>query len=128
MKSSSGILAAAATLFFGAATASECAAISDLLLLGSSTSQLLEEPYPYEFPKASVDTEVSVKKRNGISTRATAALANPDPFPMPECNGVKLEEATIDQMQEWMSTGVMTSVDLVMCYWRRIQQTDDYVR
>ncbi|KAF2469762.1 amidase signature enzyme [Lindgomyces ingoldianus] len=68
----------------------------------------LQNPYPYYFPLES----------NG----ETAGL-----FPMPKCGNVTLEEATIDQLQGAMSDGVLTAVDLLRCYMRRIRQVDDYI-
>lgn len=49
-------------------------------------------------------------------------------FPMPLCNGFKLEEATIDQMQAALKNGTLTSVQLVLCYMQRNYQTDDYIK
>lgn len=49
-------------------------------------------------------------------------------FPMASCNGFKLEEATIDQMQEAMKKGKLTSQQLVICYLQRQYQTDDYIK
>jgi len=49
-------------------------------------------------------------------------------FPMPMCNGFKLEEATIDQMQTAMKKGALTSQQLVLCYLQRNYQTDDYIK
>lgn len=47
-----------------------------------AASQVLETPFPYYFPLQS----------------------NPeDLFPMPMCKGLTLEEATIDQLQSYMS-------------------------
>ncbi|KAF4465799.1 hypothetical protein FALBO_7329 [Fusarium albosuccineum] len=50
-----------------------------------------------------------------------------DLFPMGDCNGFKLEEATIDEMQEAMRSGKLTSVQLVTCYLIRTYQTQDSV-
>ena len=47
---------------------------------------------------------------------------------MPSCYGFTLEEATIDQMQDAMSSGKLTSVQLVTCYMKRIYQTDQYIK
>ncbi|PHH60546.1 hypothetical protein CDD81_1551 [Ophiocordyceps australis] len=52
---------------------------------------------------------------------------SPDLFPMPDCNGFKLEEATIAQMQEAMEKGMLTSVQLVHCYMTRTLQTQHYI-
>lgn len=51
-----------------------------------------------------------------------------DLFPMPLCNGFRLEEATIDQMQAALKDGLLTSVQLVLCYMQRNYQTDDYIK
>jgi hypothetical protein len=73
------------------------------------TSQILDSPFPYNFPN----------------------ILTPDPadlFPMPVCNGFMLEEATIDEMQDAMAKGQLTSVQIAMCYLRRVWQVDEYVR
>lgn len=49
-------------------------------------------------------------------------------FPMPRCGNFQLEEATIDQMQEAMSNGTLTSVQLATCYMMRTYQTEDYAK
>lgn len=74
-------------------------------------NQELESPYPYEFPVL----------QNG-------SLADSGQFPMPLCHGFQLEEATIDQLQQVLSNGTLTSVKLAMCYMKRIYQTDGYIR
>lgn len=74
-------------------------------------SQDLLNPYPYEFPLL----------QNG-------SLADTGQFPMPLCHGFKLEEASIDQLQEELSSGRLTSVQIVMCFMQRIYQTDEYIR
>ncbi|KAI9720870.1 MAG: hypothetical protein M1812_002709 [Candelaria pacifica] len=48
-------------------------------------------------------------------------------FPMRECHGVKIEEATIDQLQHSMSIGQLTAQQLASCYVDRITQVDGYV-
>jgi amidase len=70
-------------------------------------SQTIETPFPYDFPN--METPLNL-------------------FPMPLCNGLTLEEATIDQLQEAMNNGRLTSTDLVTCYLQRIYQTDSYVK
>ncbi|CAM1507580.1 Fc.00g072210.m01.CDS01 [Cosmosporella sp. VM-42] len=50
-----------------------------------------------------------------------------DLFPMPDCFGFKLEEATIDRMQEALRSGRLTSVQLVQCYMVRTFQTEQYI-
>lgn len=49
-------------------------------------------------------------------------------FPMADCFGFKLEEATIDDMQKAMEKGKLTSVQLVLCYMLRAQQTHNYIK
>lgn len=75
-------------------------------LVDLATVQVLEAPFPYEFPKE--DNQI-------------------DLFPMPKCNGITLEEATIDQLQDAMSTGLLTTSQIVLCYMQRIYQTDMYL-
>lgn len=48
-------------------------------------------------------------------------------FPMPLCNGIKIEDATIEELQRWMTLGQLSSQDLVSCYVARIEQTNPYV-
>lgn len=43
---------------------------------------------------------------------------------MPKCEGIVLEEATIDQLQGYMSDGTITSVKLLGCYLRRAEVVD----
>ncbi|PFH59831.1 hypothetical protein XA68_11849 [Ophiocordyceps unilateralis] len=47
-------------------------------------------------------------------------------LPMARCQGLKLEEATIGDMQAWMKQGKVTSLQLVKCYLDRIEQTRNY--
>jgi amidase len=68
----------------------------------------LQQPYPFFFPPQ--------------GAAETSAL-----FPMPYCQGVTLEEATIDQLQGYLSDGTLTSVKLLSCYLDRVQQVDKYI-
>ncbi|KAF4339886.1 hypothetical protein FBEOM_6184 [Fusarium beomiforme] len=52
---------------------------------------------------------------------------SPNLFPMPDCNGFKLEEATFTEMQNAMKAGKLTSVQLVTCYLMRSYQTKEYL-
>lgn len=47
-------------------------------------------------------------------------------FPFAPCGTFNLEEATIDQMQEAMANGTLTSQQLVICYITRTYQTNSY--
>lgn len=49
-------------------------------------------------------------------------------FPMADCAGFKLEEATIDDMSRAMGCGKLTSVQLVTCYLTRNYQTAEYIK
>lgn len=44
------------------------------------------------------------------------------------CGQFTLEEATIDQMQQAMENGTLTSQQLVLCYMQRTYQTEEYIR
>ncbi|KAK5937553.1 hypothetical protein PMZ80_010173 [Knufia obscura] len=50
----------------------------------------------------------------------------PDLFPMPLCGSFPLEEATIDDMQQAMSEGSLTAVQLTICYLQRNYQLQSY--
>ena len=75
-----------------------------------SDRQILEDPH-YTFPLL----------QNGT-------LVDSGQFPMLLCNGFKLEEATIDHLQEAMSNGTLTTVQIALCYLQRFYQTDKYIR
>ncbi|EXJ81842.1 hypothetical protein A1O1_07907 [Capronia coronata CBS 617.96] len=72
----------------------------------NSTQELLD-PLPYYYPNEDA---------------APQAL-----FPMPLCQGVQLEEATIDQLQDAMEHGNLTAYDIVTCYFKRYNQVNGYV-
>ncbi|KAJ1552977.1 hypothetical protein HK405_009356, partial [Cladochytrium tenue] len=50
-----------------------------------------------------------------------------NPFPMSLCNGLPLEDASVSDIQAWLTEGALTSVQLVQCYLQRIDQIDSYV-
>lgn len=75
-------------------------------------SQIINSPDPYDFPVLDFD-------ENGEEY---------SPFPMRKCNGIVLEETTIDQLQRYMDSRILSSVKLATCYLERIQQTDDFIR
>lgn len=68
----------------------------------------LQQPYPYFFPP-----------------QEAASTANL--FPMPTCQDITLEEATIDQLSGYLSNGILTSTQLLRCYLKRVQQVDEYI-
>jgi hypothetical protein len=75
---------------------------------GFAQDQVLTDPFPYYFPQLN----------------ASAAKL----FTMPLCYGVKIEEATIDQLQCYLGNGSLSSVQLLDCYLQRVHQTDDYIK
>lgn len=70
-----------------------------------------ESPFPYEFPPLGDANDLELNR-----------------FPMPLCDGVQLEETTIDLIQEAMSKGQLTTSRIINCYLQRIFQTDDYIK
>ncbi|CAK1361316.1 putative amidase [Cercospora beticola] len=48
-------------------------------------------------------------------------------FPMPLCHGHQIEEASIDQIQSYLTQSTLTSQQLAFCYMQRMWQTDDYL-
>ncbi|GME66156.1 amidase signature domain-containing protein [Neofusicoccum parvum] len=103
-------LVAAAQPFFGPAPAAPDAAF-DSKPLDLAESQILQDPLPVWF-----------------AVENSTADDNADVFPMPLCSGFELEEATIDELQDALNSGALTSVEIVLCYLQRIQQTDAYLR
>lgn len=71
-------------------------------------SQIVTDPYAYDFPRLGA---------SGASL-----------FPMRSCHGFKLEEASVDEMQQRMSNGSLSSVQLLECYLDRIHQTQPYLK
>jgi amidase len=92
------------TLVSGLALATSVVALNDSLV----DSQILTNPYQYDFPRLG----------------APGAKL----FPMRRCHGFKLEEATIDQIQGRLENGTFTSVELLECYLDRIHQTQPYLK
>jgi amidase len=72
--------------------------------------QLDNTPYPYDFP-----VQQNVTDGSGS-------------FPMEQCNGFTLEEASIDEIQAKLNGGNLTSVQLVLCYLQRNYQLDSYLK
>ena len=88
----------------------------------------LDSPYPaedsYYFPRAGSHAWVNP---NGTQAPKSCGGSR-SPFPMPDCHGLTLEEATIDEVQEWMASGLLTSRQLTLCYLGRILQLNEYVK
>jgi amidase len=66
-----------------------------------------QEPYPYS----------SLQDAANVS----------ELFSMPTCGDIVLEEATIDQLAGYMSTGRLTSVQILECYMERFHQVDEFI-
>ncbi|KAJ5894038.1 hypothetical protein N7495_005729 [Penicillium taxi] len=71
------------------------------------TSQILADPYAFDFPRLGAAGDLL--------------------FPMRKCHGFKLEEATVDEIQHQLTSGSLTSVELLECYLDRIHQTQPYL-
>lgn len=71
------------------------------------SSEDLQSPFPYYFPDS---------------------MNVGNLFPMPDCNGVILEEATVDQLQDAMNKGHLSSAKIALCYLQRIYQTNEYTK
>lgn len=74
-------------------------------------AQDLASPFPYEFPYLGNGSDIDASR-----------------FPMPQCNSITIDEATVDQLQDFMTSGKLTSVQLALCYLQRIYQTDPYIK
>ncbi|KAH8551396.1 amidase family protein [Umbelopsis sp. PMI_123] len=61
-------------------------------------------------------------------TLSSVTNAATNPFPMPKCHGFTLEEATIDEIQERLESGHLTSYQLVECYVDRVDQINPYMK
>lgn len=68
----------------------------------------LQHPFPYYFPSTNVSKGLEL-------------------FPIPTCGGIVLEEATIDQLQSYMTEGHLTCLELLRCCLQRVRQVDSYI-
>ncbi|KAK4159719.1 amidase signature domain-containing protein [Cladorrhinum sp. PSN259] len=75
---------------------------------------------------AAMGVGIEIRAEQSVVTPRTTTTTN-GPFPMPLCGTFKLEEATIDEMQQAMEDGTLTSVQLVKCYLERTFQTNEYI-
>lgn len=78
---------------------------------GIRASQLLDHDFLSRYPVENVTI-------NAIETLNTVAL----------CNGVVIEEATIDQLQGYMAEGKLSSVQLTACCMDRVFQVERYIK
>lgn len=85
--------------------------LSSSIVASSSpaSSQVLASPFPYVFPE-----------QKFIGTNQL--------FPMPLCNGIPLEEATIDEIRLALTIRKLNVTTLAACYIDRINQVDRYVK
>lgn len=79
-------------------------------------------------PECLVSNEDLAKWETPPLTPLMSNAGSPDLFPMKECFGFGLEEASIDEMQSAMETKGLTSVQLVLCYMMRNHQTLEYIK
>ena len=96
-------LAAATGLAAGSVAASQHPRQFDNL----ASSQVLNNPFPYQFPENGSDG---------------AQL-----FPVEKCFGINFEEISIDKLQELQQDGKLNSQKIATCYLKRIYQVEDYV-
>ncbi|KAJ5279710.1 hypothetical protein N7478_005082 [Penicillium angulare] len=94
-------------LVSGLALASSAIATGQHEIDSLVASQILTDPYAYDFPRLGAP---------GSSQ-----------FPMRNCHGFKLEEASVDDIQARLTNGTFTSVQLLECYLDRITQTQPYL-
>ena len=74
-------------------------------------SQLLDHDFLYRYPLGNITI-------NAVATLNTLDL----------CKGVVIEEATIDQLQRYMTEGKLSSVQLTTCYLSRVFQVERYIK
>ena len=74
-------------------------------------SQLLSHDFLYRYPLENVSV-------NAVMTLNTLDL----------CNGIDIEEATIDQLQANMMEEKLSSVQLTTCYMNRVFQIEKYIK
>ncbi|KAF7312020.1 Amidase family protein [Mycena indigotica] len=68
---------------------------------------------------------VSINHASQLPSNASHVL---QPFPMPLCHGLPLEDAGVAQIQRWYDSQALTVRQVVECYLGRIAQVDRYVR
>ena len=95
-------------LVLGAIARASSASFDAANASGLANGQILNDPFPDYFP---------------WQDASPARL-----FAMPRCHGVDIEEASIDQLQKYMGSGQLTSVQLVTCYMQRSLQTAQYIK
>ncbi|KAK6457812.1 Glutamyl-tRNA amidotransferase subunit A (Glu-ADT subunit A) [Scheffersomyces xylosifermentans] len=89
----------------------------------SASNALTISPYV----KRTVFESLADEQQLNDTTYHFAQIESAEIFPMPKCKEITLEEATIDQLQDYMSSGKISSVDLVQCYLARYFQVNDFV-
>lgn len=77
---------------------------------------------------AEADTGAGMNPNDRPEARLNDGPGDTSVFPMADCHGLPLEEASIDQMQGWMASGTVTSRQLTECYLARITQLNEYVK
>lgn len=101
------------------------------LAVPSSGSTILAPKSDTTALGTSNDTEPIILKilpENRFDSFPNFARDTADYFPMPDCNGMILEESTVDGLQHAMREGRLTSVTIATCYLHRIYQTNEYIK
>ncbi|KAM3164064.1 Amidase domain-containing protein [Lachancea thermotolerans] len=95
-----------------------------VLVLGLSLVQ--SSPISHLWKRWSSDSPAQLQAVNA-TTYSHPQIKSAELFPMETCLGVTLEYATIDQLQDYLNKGSLTSQDLVRCYIERVFQVNPYV-
>ncbi|KAL8808966.1 MAG: hypothetical protein Q9200_003855 [Gallowayella weberi] len=82
----------------------------DVIVSKFQASMLLDHNYLSRYPLQNISI-------NSVTSLNTLDL----------CNGLVIEEATIDQLQKYMGDGKLTSVQLTACYMQRVFQVERYI-
>ncbi|QLG72936.1 hypothetical protein HG535_0E00200 [Zygotorulaspora mrakii] len=77
--------------------------------------------------KRFTSTEPSMDQLVNTTSFVYPQVASKEVFPMDTCNGITLEDATIDQLQDYFNRGILSSEDVVGCYLDRYFQVNPYV-
>lgn len=100
--------------------------IKNTLLLGLSLVLVEASPIEKLWKRLLANVPAETQAVN-ITTFVYPQTQSEELFPMDTCNGITLNDATIDQLQDYFEKGVLTSEDVVRCYLDRYFQVDPYV-
>ncbi|CEP59988.1 uncharacterized protein LALA0_S01e00474g [Lachancea lanzarotensis] len=100
--------------------------LDSLLLVACASSLTAASPISALWRRFTEDSPSEVQAVNA-TTFTYPQTETAELFPMETCQGITLEGATIDQLQDYLGKGVLTSQDIVRCYFNRYLQVDGYV-